>query len=179
MSGYPGPVGATVSGPIVLVGLSGAGKTEVGARLAAALGWDLFDVDAEVERAAGCSIAAIFDTRGEDGFRDLEARVTRAASPGPRTVVATGGGWMARPALRDVWPGTVRVWLRVSPAIAIERLANESLTRPLLAGPEPEAVLAGLLVEREPAYALAEYAVETDGRTVEQVAEAILAKVSE
>ncbi len=162
------------AGPIVLVGLSGAGKTEVGRRLARHLGWDLLDLDAEIERVAGRSIRAIFEAHGERRFRDLESRVTLSAAPDPETVIATGGGWMARPELRDVWPDARRVWLRVSPGVAIERLAKEPLTRPLLAGPDPESALEALLASRLQAYALSEYSVDTDGRDVEQIVREVL-----
>jgi shikimate kinase len=159
----------------VLVGLSGAGKSAVAGRLARLLGWELLDLDAEVERAAGRPIAAIFEDEGEDAFRELEGRVTRSAGEARGTVVATGGGWMARPELRDMWPGAARVWLRVEPARALERLASERLTRPLLAGPDPLAALTSLLEVRLPAYSMAEYTVATGGRTPDEVAEAILA----
>ena len=169
--------GNGLNGPIVLVGLSGAGKTEVARCLAAMLDWDLLDVDSEVERLATRSIAAIFAAGGESEFRDLEAHVTLSSTPGARTVVATGGGWMARDELRDAWPGSTRVWLSVSPEAALERLARERLTRPLLAGPDPRGTLESLLAERLPAYAIAEYTVYTDGRTPDEVAEAILAEL--
>ena len=165
---------ASPSGPIVLVGLSGAGKTVVGRLLAARLRWPFLDLDAEVERVATRSIADIFARQGEQAFRDLESRVTRAARVDPRTVVSTGGGWMARPELREAWPGAVRVWLRVEPGSAVSRLARERSSRPLLASPDPEKALARLLTDRLPAYQLAEIAVRTDGLAPDAVVDAIL-----
>lgn len=175
----PGSQRPSLSGPIVLVGLSGAGKTTVATCLAQLLGWDLLDLDAEVERLAGRPIATMFETGGEREFRELEERVTRSAALREQTVIAAGGGWMARPDLRDTWPGASRVWLRVQPAVALERLADDGTSRPLLAGADPEAALKGLLAERLPAYALAEYTVETGGRTVDQIARAILAELEQ
>jgi len=166
-------------GPIVLVGLSGAGKTVVGELLAARLDWPFLDLDSEVERAAGCSIADLFAREGERAFRDLEGRVTRAAAVESRTVVSTGGGWMARPELRDIWPDAVRVWLRVEPGSAVSRLARNRSTRPLLAGPDPEAALRRLLADRLPAYRLAEIAVRTDGLAPEAVVDATLDRLAE
>jgi shikimate kinase len=162
------------SGPIVLVGLSGAGKTVVGRLLATRLAWAFVDLDSEVERVSGRSIADIFADQGEQAFRDLESQVTRSAGVDPKTVVSTGGGWMARPDLREAWPGAVRVWLRVEPVSAASRLARGSSSRPLLAGPDPEAALRRLLSDRLPAYRLAEIAVRTDGLAPEAVVEAIL-----
>ncbi len=179
MTADPGPADRArgVPGPIVLVGLSGAGKTVVGRLLARRLGWRFLDLDAEVERRAAASIARIFAEDGEQVFRDLEAAVTRAARPDRNTVVSTGGGWMARPELRDSWPGAVRVWLRVEPVAAVARLADERSTRPLLAGPDPVTELDELLSSRSPAYRLAEVAVGTDRLDPEAVVEAILHEI--
>jgi len=169
----------TRSGPIVLVGLSGAGKTVVGRLLAGRLDRAFVDLDEEVERVAGRSIATVFAEQGQSGFRDLEARVTRAAAVDSRTVVSTGGGWMARPELRETWPDAIRVWLRVEPGSAVARLARERSTRPLLAGPDPEAELRLLLADRLPGYRLAEIAVRTDGLAPGAVVEAILEELVE
>ena len=171
-AGVPEPL----RGPLVLVGLSGAGKTAVGRLLARRIQWSFLDLDAEVESLSGRSIVDIFATDGEHVFRDLEARVTEAASIDRPTVVSTGAGWMARPELRETWPDAVCVWLRVEPASAVSRLARERSARPLLAGPDPEAELQKLLACRLPAYRLADYSVTTDGLAPEEVVEAILAE---
>lgn len=168
-----GTPGETGPGPLVLVGLSGAGKSESGRKLAADLGWDFLDLDEEIERRAGLPIGRIFSERGEGAFRELEAEITASASPSRATVVSTGGGWMERPELRDSWPGAVRIWLRVNPRTALDRLAKQPATRPLLAGPDPLARLEDMLGRRSPSYALAEYSVQTDGLSPAEVANVI------
>lgn len=173
----PDPEAAKIPGPIVLVGLSGSGKTAAGRLLARRLGWRFLDLDEEIEALASVSIPEIFAERGEEGFRALEARVTREARASRETVVSTGGGWMERPELRDSWPGCVRIWLRVEPGAAAARLANRPFSRPLLAGPDPESTLAKLLRRRRPAYMLAEHAVRTDGLDPEAVVDAILGAI--
>jgi len=160
-------------GPLVLVGLSGAGKTVAGRLLAARLGLDFVDLDAEVERLAGYSVAEVFAAGGEALFRALERRATLEANVGPRTVVSTGGGGMSRADLRETWPGATRVWLAVDPAEAGARLARDSAIRPLLAGPDPEATLERLLAERLPAYRIAEVQVRTDALNPTAVVDAI------
>ena len=167
------------TGPIVLVGLSGAGKTFVGRLLAQRLGFRFLDLDSEVEHLAGCSIADLFSREGERTFRDLEEKVTRSATVDSETVVSTGGGWMERPELRERWPGAVRVWLRVEPESAVSRLAQERSTRPLLAGPDPELALRRLLADRHAAYEMAEIAVRTDGLPPEAVVAAIQEALAE
>jgi shikimate kinase len=167
------------AGPIILVGLSGAGKTVVGRLLAQRLAFRFLDLDSEVEHLAGCSIADLFAREGEGAFRDLEDQVTRTAAVDSETVVSTGGGWMDRPELREMWPGAVRVWLRVEPQSALSRLAQERSTRPLLAGPHPESALRRLLADRLAAYEMAEIAVRTDGLAPEAVVVAIQEALAE
>lgn len=77
---------------IVLVGMPGAGKTEIGKKLAAHTGRAFWDTDAVVEREAGMSIPSIFDLEGEAGFRAREeAAIAEASREGGR-IIATGGG---------------------------------------------------------------------------------------
>jgi shikimate kinase len=159
---------------VVLVGFMAAGKSSVGRLLAARLRYRFVDLDAEVEALAGRSIPAIFAGEGEAAFRDLEARATQALDELRPVVVATGGGWMARPSLRDRWPDAVRVWLRVSPPVVVRRLGGELGTRPMLEPGAPEASVQRILDERLGAYARAELAVDTDGRTIEQVTDRVI-----
>ena len=92
-------------------------------------------------------------------------------------VVATGGGWMARRDISRAAPGCARVWLRVSPVTAFERLATEIDGRPLLSGPDPEGALKTLSDARETAYAEAEFHVDTTGLTPGEVAARILQRL--
>src|SRR5260221_10116495 len=93
-------VAALGRGSIVLVGMMGAGKSSIGRRLAARLGIPFSDADAEIEQAAGMSIADIFEAHGEPSFRSGEARViARLLEHGPQ-VLATGGGAFMNPQTR-------------------------------------------------------------------------------
>ena len=98
---------------IVLVGLMGAGKTSIGRRLAARLGLPFRDADAEIELAAGCTIAELFDRFGEREFRDGERRVIRRLLAGDPLVLATGGGaFMDADTRATVRREAVSIWLR-------------------------------------------------------------------
>ena len=77
---------------IVLVGLMGAGKTSLGKRLAKIFDLPFLDSDAEIEKAAGCTIAEIFERFGEAYFRDGERRVIMRLLNSGEVVLATGGG---------------------------------------------------------------------------------------
>src|SRR5271156_6564952 len=74
---------------IVLIGLMGAGKSCVGRRLAARIGRPFIDADAEIELAAGCTIAEIFDRLGEASFREGERRVMARLLEGRPSVLAS------------------------------------------------------------------------------------------
>jgi len=164
-----------------LVGMMGAGKSTVGCALAARLGRRFVDTDAEIEREQGCAVAEIFARDGEAGFRALErAMVTRWL--GEPAVVALGGGAVAQPEIRAAClrSGTL-VWLRARPETLLARL-GEGATRPLLAGLPGAARLARLrelLAAREPAYASAALAVDTDASPVDEVVERIARALSE
>ena len=112
-----------------------SGKTAVGAALAERLGWEHVDLDREIERAAGQAVRDIFAADGEAAFRAMEVEATRRVATRTRVVLSPGGGWITNPALLDLLgPGTLAVWLQVSPEEAVRRSAAAPGERPLLAG---------------------------------------------
>jgi shikimate kinase len=158
----------------VLIGLPGAGKTTVGRDLAEQLGWRFVDVDSEIVRLSGRSIADMFRTDGEKAFRAMELRLTAELSSGSRIVVAPGGGWAAQPGAIDGLPaGTGTVWLRVSPEEAIRRLGGSPQDRPLLAGADPLGALRQLAHERQEHYSRANLVVDVDGLAAADISRTI------
>ena len=163
---------------VVLVGMMAAGKSAVGARLARALGWRHLDLDHLIEREAGRSIAEIFASEGEAGFRDREARASRSVAGRSRVGLSPGGGWITRPgALESLGAGTLSVWLRVEPEEVARRASSGVRARPLLAVPDPVAAVRRLLDERAPLYARAELWIDTGGRTPDEIAERVLSEI--
>lgn len=160
-----------------LVGMMGAGKSAVGAALARRLGRPFADADAEVEAAAGRRVAEIFAAEGEAGFRARE-RAALEALAGREAVVALGGGATAQPGVPELLARSGRVvWLRAR-LETLERRVGEGAGRPLLAGLAPSARrarLRGLLRARARDYARADLALDTDGRAVGELVEAIAA----
>jgi len=75
-----------------MIGLMGAGKSNLGRRLATAMDMPFIDTDTEIETAAGCTIDEIFEQFGETEFRAGERRVIARVLRGEPAVVATGGG---------------------------------------------------------------------------------------
>ena len=159
---------------VVLVGFMASGKSSVGRLLAVRLGYSFVDLDAEVERLAGCTIPELFRDHGETGFRDLERQATVGAGETEPAVIATGGGWMSRPELRSLWPDAVYVWLAVRPETVLRRVGGRYDLRPVLDPETPGRSIRVLLEAREPDYAMADNVVHTDELSVEQVVESIV-----
>jgi len=146
---------------IVLVGLMGAGKTNIGRRLATRLNLPFFDSDSEIEAAAGETIEEIFRNRGEAVFRDGERRVIARLLDQPTHVLATGGGAFMDPATRAIiLRRGVSVWLRADLDVLLARVSRRS-NRPLLKEGNPRAVLTELIERRYPVYAEADIAIDS------------------
>lgn len=146
---------------IVLVGLMGAGKSCIGRRLAQRLGVPFIDADAEIEQAAGCSIAEIFERYGEAYFRDGERRVMGRLLRGAPSVLAAGGGaFMDTETRALIRARAVSVWLKADLETLSQRTRGRG-HRPLLNTDDPRAVLARLIDARYPVYAQADITVET------------------
>lgn len=167
---------APVSGasPIVLIGLPGSGKSSVGTILAAVLGRNFVDTDRVLQARFGQTVAAIVAQRGWREFRRLESEVLLHALDGPNVVIAGGGGVVELPVNREAIAQRTRtVWLRAAHQHLLARLAADATERPLL-HKDTDARLAELAQTREPYYAeLADYRIDTDERSVRQVAQDI------
>jgi shikimate kinase len=163
-------------GPIVLVGMIGAGKTTVGRALAARLGTDFVDTDDLVAVSAGCSIRELFERHGEAHFRRVEASVLEEVLSAITSGVVGGGGGIVttdpnRRLLKDA-PATV-VWLRATPSSLAGRLDGDT-DRPLLDGDAMERLNA-LSAERGAWYAdVAEFVVDVDDRSIDDIVDEIL-----
>ncbi|MGH7208115.1 MAG: shikimate kinase [Nitrospiraceae bacterium] len=164
---------------IVLIGYRGTGKTSVGKLLAERLGRRLVSTDAEVIRRAALSVPEIVKQFGWDRFRDLESDVCLELRGKDRLIIDTGGGAILRQQNVDrLKAHGVLVWLTATVRTITERIGGDT-QRPSLTGAksftdEVEEVLR----EREPRYkAAADHVIQTDGRSLVQVADAILAHV--
>lgn len=156
---------------IYLIGFMGAGKTTVGRRLAKKLGWKFIDLDREIERTEGRTIADLFRENGEPHFRMLEHQRLQEVSTSEKAVIALGGGTFADPANRDLAQNTgLTIWLKVSFAQVAERVKIDG-TRPKFGNKEQAERLYQM---REPYYAMAKLHVLTDSQSPEAVANEIL-----
>lgn len=156
----------------------GSGKTTTGRSLAARLGWQFADLDSEIEKAAGRSVAKIFEDEGELGFRKRETEALRAilVDADAPLVLALGGGTLMAEENRELVRRHCQcVWLKASPEALSDRLAREAEGRPLLAGQDLRTRVATLLASREATYReAADVAVDTDGVDQEEIVKRII-----
>lgn len=156
---------------IVLVGFMGAGKTTVGRLLARELGVPFVDADAAIETAVGLSVPEIFSSRGEPGFRRIEAETIADLLAGDDVVLALGGGALGSADVRQALAGHRVVLLDVPLAEALVRVGGDP-SRPMLARPD----LAELYEGRQQAYRdAASVVLPVAGRTPREVVAEIVA----
>lgn len=160
---------------IFLVGFMGSGKTTVGRPLAAALGLRFVDADAHLVEAQRKTVAELFETLGEAGFRALEREVLGELATRDGLVVATGGG---APCFGGNMAAMNRagttIYLRVSPEGLAARLKNGRERRPLLRGKSDTELLAYIrttLAARAEYYEQARITVDCDGYSDRQIVE--------
>jgi shikimate kinase len=163
---------------VIVVGPPGSGKTTVGTLVAAQLGVDFRDTDADIEAEAGQVIPEIFVEHGETHFRKLERAAVVAALESHEGVLALGGGAVLDPDTRADLAAHTVVLLEVGLADAVKR-EGLGVSRPLLFG-NVRGRLKQLMEERRPLYeAVATVIVDTDGRTPEEVAAAVLKEIGQ
>jgi shikimate kinase/3-dehydroquinate synthase len=155
------------------------GKSSVGKRVAELSGRRFVDLDLEIERKSGASVAELFSNLGEAGFRALERAalfdLLDTAASGPAPVVALGGGALVSREVRlAAIDRAVVVTLTAELPEILRRARAESGTRPLLAG-DPGARAAALLELRQTAYAEAHECLASDARSVHELAQQALA----
>jgi shikimate kinase len=147
---------------IVLVGMMGVGKSSIGRRLATRLGVPFVDADAEIEKAAGMSIADIFARHGEAYFRSGEARViARLLDSGPQVLASGGGAVMNADTRAAIKAKGVSIWLKAEIDVLLRRVAKRKAERPMLHTDDPSETLRQLLIAREPVYAQADLTVQS------------------
>lgn len=160
--------------PIVMIGLMGAGKSRIGRELAAKIDLPFIDSDEEIVKAAGCSIPDIFELYGEEAFRDVEKRVITRLLEGEVQIIATGGGAFMNDETRKlIGERALSLWLRADLDVLFRRTSRRN-TRPLLHKGDSRKILSGLMAERYPVYAEADFTVETDDSPHNVVVERIL-----
>jgi shikimate kinase len=159
---------------LALIGFMGTGKSSVGRMVASALHFDYLDTDKVIEFRAHKSINEIFEQDGEPAFREWERRVVDELTHRRKTVISSGGGLPANEAnLASLKSHGLVVCLWASPETIFERVRGHE-HRPLLKAPEPLAKIRELLAAREAYYRQADVLVNTEMRSVREVATQVI-----
>jgi XRE family aerobic/anaerobic benzoate catabolism transcriptional regulator len=156
--------------PVALLGLRGAGKSTLGAKLAHALGVGFVELDREVEKEAGAALGEVFAMYGHDAFRRFERRaLERVLAESPGAVIATGGGLVTDPGTLDVLLERCRcVWLKAAPEEHMSRVIAQGDMRPFKGRAAALDEIRKLLADRDRLYGRAHATVDTSGKTVRQ-----------
>ena len=163
----------------MLVGLMGAGKTNIGRRLAQRLGLGFVDADSEIEAAAGETIEEIFERRGEAAFREGERKVIARLLGSPPHVLATGGGaFMDADTRTLIRQRGISIWLRADLDLLHHRVLRRN-NRPLLKQGNPREILARLIDQRYPVYAQADVTVDSVDGPPEATLERVIAALEQ
>jgi shikimate kinase len=163
---------------VVLVGMMGAGKSSIGRRLAQRLGLSFVDADAEIEAAAGMTIAEIFARDGESYFRSGEARViARLLDQGPQVLATGGGAFMNGETRAAIRQKGISVWLKADFEVLMRRVKRRSADRPMLQG-DPAERVRHLMDERYPVYAEADTLVMSRDVPHETIVNEIVAELA-
>ena len=165
---------------LILCGMMGAGKTTIGIKIAEITGRRWYDTDGVIVDRHG-KISDIFEYYGEAHFRKIETEIVKELAQKDNLIVSTGGGLVLKSENNALLQQNGKiVFLRASLETLAKRLHVDG-TRPLLQT-STESIrdrLARLMKERTPIYEhVADYVVDVDGKTPEEIAQEIVDVVS-
>ncbi|MDH2356844.1 shikimate kinase [Bradyrhizobium sp. SSUT112] len=165
---------------VVLVGMAGAGKSNIGDKLAKRLGLKFIDSDHVVSGKTGAnSINEIFERDGEQYFRELEEQaIPQLLAQGP-VVLATGGGSFINEKTRKcIGEKAISIWLNTDLDLIIRHLAKDT-TRPLLQTENREEKMRELMRERAPIFGRADLRIDLTDRKLNKSTDICLNKLHE
>ncbi|MCC5809560.1 MAG: helix-turn-helix transcriptional regulator [Ectothiorhodospiraceae bacterium] len=167
---------------IALIGLRGAGKSTLGARLAARFNVPFIRLGEMVERMGGMELGELFSLGGQKAYRRLERQaLQRVIDSHPLAVVEAGGSLVSEPETFQLLRASYHtVWVRAVPEDHMSRVISQGDLRPM-AGDNEEAMedLRRILAEREPYYRTANAMLETSGRSIEDCLEELAGMAEE
>jgi XRE family transcriptional regulator, aerobic/anaerobic benzoate catabolism transcriptional regulator len=152
---------------IALLGLRGAGKSTLGARLAGSLKLPFVELDREVEKEAGAALGEVFAMYGQEGFRRFERRaLDRVLAENERAVIATGGSLVTDPGTyKMLLERCTCVWLKASPEEHMARVIAQGDMRPFKGRSAALDEIRTLLADRDRLYRRADVVLDTSGKS--------------
>jgi len=170
---------------IYLTGFMTSGKSTVGPILANTLGWDYYDLDREIEADTGKSVVNIFESEGEQYFRDKETEKLNELSKKENLIIALGGGTIINENNFRIIKSTGKlIYLKVAPEIIYKRIKHK-LDRPLFKDlvlnekPEEEFLkrIKDILAERNSLYESADITIDTDKQRIGLTIDSLVKKI--
>ena len=170
---------------VILIGYMGSGKSSVGRKLSEVLQYDYLDLDDYIQQQEGKTITEIFKNRGEIYFRKVESKyLNELISSKDNTIISLGGGTPCygnnMEAIKNS-NDTISIYLKTSIAILSDRLILEKDKRPLISHLEDKDELIEFigkhLFERSAYYNQSDIIINTDQKSLEEVVEAIVARL--
>jgi XRE family aerobic/anaerobic benzoate catabolism transcriptional regulator len=156
--------------PIALLGLRGAGKSTLGAKLAERLGVPFVELDRVVEKEAGAELGEVFAMYGQDAYRRFERRaLERVLAQNQQCVIATGGSLVTDPGTyKLVLDRCTCIWLKASPEEHMSRVIAQGDMRPFKGRSAALDEIKKLLDDRNRLYSRANATVDTSGKSLKQ-----------
>ena len=154
---------------IILIGFMGTGKSVVGKLLAKKLNRDFLESDDMIEAKENTTIKDIFEKKSEPYFRSIEKEAIKEAAKRENVVISAGGGAIIdEDNFNNLKNSGIIICLKASPETILNR-TKDLKTRPLLNVPDPKKRIEDLLAKRESYYNKADYIVDTDNLSVDDV----------
>ena len=155
---------------IALIGLRGAGKSTLGAKLAHEMNTPFVELDREIEKDTGMPLAEIFSLYGQSGYRAIEKRtLERVLQEYDRAVLSVGGGVVSEKETYDyLLSRCYTAWIKARPEEHMSRVMEQGDFRAMAGNPKAMEDLRGILQAREPLYRKADLCVDTSGISVEE-----------
>ncbi len=165
---------------IFLIGFMGCGKSTIAKALQDKLGMDIMEMDTEIVKRQGMSIAEIFEKHGETYFRDVESNLLKELKSEDHVIVSCGGGVVIRSENSDYMKKSGKVVLLTATPETVYERVKDSKDRPILNQDMSVAHIANLMEKRRLMYQnAAEVTIQTDGKTAEAIADEIIEKITE
>lgn len=162
---------------IVLIGFMGSGKTTVGRRLAAKLGYDFYDTDEALKKSENMSVAQMIAKKGAKYFEGAQRFAVMNLCENADCVISTGGNTVTdEQNLRLLQKNGTLIWLRASAETVYQNTVFSHNKRPELVGASVEEI-EKMLAEREPYYRQCDFALDVDGRDMDEIVALILERL--
>jgi XRE family transcriptional regulator, aerobic/anaerobic benzoate catabolism transcriptional regulator len=155
---------------IALIGLRGAGKSTLGSKLAQETNAPFIELDHEIEKDTGMSLADIFSLYGQSGYRAIEKRtLQRVLREHDRVVLSIGGGVVSEKDTYDhLLSHCYTVWIKAQPDEHMSRVIAQGDFRAMAGSDQAMEDLRRILEAREPLYRKADVSLDTSGDSVDE-----------